>query len=79
LNKQAVLNWRGRFREAIDNITEIHPPREEVDLDALADMISNTVEGGIIMSRALHNPSILPQQVMLMRQYFKFLFIPQRS
>jgi TetR/AcrR family transcriptional repressor of nem operon len=78
-NRQAIMNWRLRFREAIGEITEIYPPRENVDLDALADMVSNTVEGGIILSKALHDPSILPQQVMLMRNYFKLLFITKSS
>jgi len=77
LNKQGVLNWRKRFREEIDKIVAIYPPREDVDLDALADMVTNTVEGGIILSKAMRDPAILPAQVLLMRSYIKLLFLPK--
>lgn len=66
LNKQGVMAWRVRFREIFDEVAAIYPPKENVDLDALADMISSTVEGGIKLSKALHQPSILPQQIMLL-------------
>ena len=78
-NQEGVLAWRHRFRKVFDDIAAIYPPHEDVDLDALADMVSNTVEGGIIMSKALHEPSILPAQIMLMRNYIKLLFIPKPS
>lgn len=76
LNKQGVMNWRIKFRKTFDDIAAIYPPKDDVALDDLADMISNTVEGGIIMSHALGEPAILPNQVMLMRSYIKFLFLP---
>lgn len=76
LNKQGVMNWRIKFRQTFDDIAAIYPPNDDVALDDLADMISNTVEGGIIMSHALGEPAILPNQVMLMRSYIKFLFLP---
>lgn len=75
--QEGVLSWRHRFRQVFDDIAAIYPPQEDVNLDALADMVSNTVEGGIIMSKALHDPAILPEQVMLMRNYVKLLFLPR--
>jgi len=77
LNREIVLGWRRRFRTALDQIATIYPPRDPVDLDALADMVSTTVEGGIVMSRAVKEPGILPAQVMLLRSYIKLLFQPQ--
>ena len=77
LNREIVLSWRHRFRAAIEDIVAIYPPRDRVDLDALADMVGSAVEGGIVMSRALKDPAVLPQQVMLLRSYFKLLFSPQ--
>lgn len=50
--------------------------REDIDLDTLADMISTVVEGGIIMSKALQQPKLLAEQVMLFRSYIKLLFLP---
>ena len=77
LNREIVLSWRLRFRAAFQDIVDIYPPRDDVDIDALADMVSTTVEGGIVMSRALRDPAVLPQQVLLLRSYIKLLFTPQ--
>jgi AcrR family transcriptional regulator len=76
LNRQAVLNWRTRFRATLGEIARLYPPRDEVDLDALADAVSTVIEGGIVMSKALHEPGVLPQQVLLFRSYIKLLFSP---
>ena len=53
LNRRAVLGWRARFRAIFDEIAAVYPPREEIDLDALADMVSTVVEGGSVMGKAL--------------------------
>ncbi len=79
LNKKSVLDWRRRFRTMLEEIAALYPPRKEIDLDALADMVSNTVEGGIIMSKALHDPKILAEQILLFRSYVKLLFLPGRG
>jgi len=76
LTEKSVLSWRTRFRQAFDEIAAVYPPREPVDLNALADMVSNTVEGGIIMSKAVHDPQILAEQILLLRSYVKLLFQP---
>ena len=60
LNKEAVLAWRGRFRKRFELIAERYPPRLDVDLDALADMISVLVDGGIIVSKVVHEKNVLP-------------------
>ncbi|MFZ2099385.1 MAG: TetR/AcrR family transcriptional regulator [Oricola sp.] len=76
LNRQAVLGWRKRFLVLIEEIVERYPPRAETDLEALADMVSNTVEGGIIMSKALGDPLILSKQILLFRSFIRLLFLP---
>jgi AcrR family transcriptional regulator len=76
-NRRAVLGWRRRFREMFDEIASTYPINDNVDLDHLADMVSSVVEGGIIMSRALGDPLITSQQIMLLRSYLKFLFAPR--
>ena len=53
LNAAAVLNWRKRFRGRLDKIAARYPPRIEVDLDDLADMLSVITDGGIILSRTV--------------------------
>ena len=75
LNEQAVLAWRRRFRERFDLIAERYPPRVEVDLDALADMVSVLVDGGIIISKVVHEKNVLPQQIMLFRDFVRVIFL----
>ena len=51
LNAEGILRWRRRFRERFDLIARTYPPREGVDLDALADMAATLIEGALILSR----------------------------
>jgi len=76
LNRQAVLNWRAHFLAELEAVAEAYPPRQPVDLVALADLLSTTVEGGIVMSKALGEPRLLGKQIMLQRGYIKLLFCP---
>lgn len=77
LNRRAVLGWRARFRAMFDEIAALYPPREEVDLDALADMVSTVVEGGIVMSKSLGEPHMIVGQVLLLRQFLRQMFQPR--
>jgi AcrR family transcriptional regulator len=76
-NRRAVLGWRRRFREMFDEIAEVYPMNDQVDLDHLSDMVSAVIEGGIIMSRAVEEPLITAHQIMLLRSYVKLLFSPR--
>jgi TetR/AcrR family transcriptional repressor of nem operon len=76
LNADGMLAWRIRFRERLDLIATRYPPRQEVDLDALADMIATLVEGGLILGRALNDITILPRQVLLYRDFVRSVFSP---
>ena len=76
LNRQVVLNWRAHFLAELEAVAERYPPREPVDLVALADMLSTTVEGGIVMAKALGEPQVLGQQILLQRTYIRLLFSP---
>lgn len=75
-NRRAVLGWRSRFRAMFDDIAAVYPMHDDVDLDHLADMVSAVIEGGIVISRAVGEPSITAQQIMLLRSYVKGLFSP---
>lgn len=78
INRQGALRWRVRFRAVFDEISAVHPPREPVDGDAFADMISTVLEGAIVMAKALGDPSCLPRQIMLLRSFVKLLFASPR-
>jgi hypothetical protein len=75
LNASAVLGWRRRFRERLDQIAAIYPPRSSVSLDDVADMLSVIADGGIILSRVVKDKDALPRQVMLYRDYVRWLFL----
>jgi len=75
LNRAGVLRWRRRFRERLDLIVARYPPRCDVDLDALADMLSAVVDGGIIISKVLRDKTVLPKQVMLFREFVRAIFL----
>jgi TetR/AcrR family transcriptional repressor of nem operon len=74
LNAQSVLLWRKRFRTRLDMIAERYPPRIAVDLDDLADMLSAVADGGIILSRVLRDPMVMPRQILLYRDFVKAVF-----
>ena len=75
LNAAAVLGWRKRFRERLDLIAQRYPPRFDVDLDDLADMLSVVADGGIILSKVVRDKEVLPRQVMLYREFVRTVFL----
>lgn len=76
LNAEGMLAWRHRFRAQLEEIAALYPPRAETDLDAVADMITALVEGGIVLSRSLNEPKVLPAQIHEFRNYVRLLFTP---
>jgi len=74
LTAQSVRDWNARFRKILDGIAAVHPPREAVDLDDLADMMSCIVDGAIIMSKTLNDPRRLERQILLFRNCVKLIY-----
>ena len=79
LNRQAILGWRKRFRGMFEQIAKSYDTREPIDLDALGDMVSSVVEGGLVLQRALREHNNASQQIMLFRAFLKLLFTPKAS
>ena len=75
LNATALTSWRKRFRQRLELIAKRHPPRIVVDPAALADMVASLVDGGIILSRVMKDKRLLPQQVMLYREFIRAIFL----
>ena len=71
---EGLLSWRKIFREQLDLILQLHTPRLQVDSAELADMLTATIEGGIIMSRAHGDQQVLVQQILQYRSYIRLLF-----
>jgi len=74
LNTGGILAWRERFRGRLEAIAARYPPKQEIDIEALADMAATLVEGGLILGRTLQDVSVLPRQIMLYRDYVGALF-----
>jgi AcrR family transcriptional regulator len=74
LNAQGVLSWRNIFMEQVGLIRDKYPMRLEVAAEDLADMLTSTIEGGIIVSKVLNEKEVLPDQLLQYRNYLRLLF-----
>ena len=74
LSADGVLSWRQMFLEQFENVAEKHPMKVDESLEALADMLSSVIEGGIVMSKVLKDRSILPNHILQFRNYVRLLF-----
>jgi TetR/AcrR family transcriptional repressor of nem operon len=75
LNAEAVLAWRRRLRSRFDLIVERYPPRIDVDLDVLSDMVSALVDGGLILSKVVKDKDVLPRQILVFREFVRATFL----
>jgi AcrR family transcriptional regulator len=76
LNRRSVEAWNTRFRGYLEAIAALYAPREPVDLDVMAEMLSCTIDGGIIMAKVLNDPQRLANQVLAYRAFVKMQFSP---
>lgn len=76
LTTRSVRAWNNRFRGYVEEIAACHPPRDRIELDDIAEMLSCVVDGAIIMSKTLEDPRLLARQVRAYRSYVKLLFTP---
>lgn len=74
LNAKGVLSWRDTFLELFEKVAEKYPMKIEQPLEELADMLSSTIEGGILMSKVLDDQSALPKQILQYRNYIRLVF-----
>lgn len=74
ITTEIVLDWRNLFRDQIEKINLVYLPNADVCSDDLADMLSTIIEGGIIVSKALNDPSILEKQLLEYRTYLELLY-----
>ena len=70
-----VTNWRKFFMTRLTRIAEHYPPKIPIDLAALADMANTLMDGGIVLSRVMRDKAILPQQIMLYRDFVRAVFL----
>lgn len=71
---QGALSWRVMFMELFERVAQKYPMKVETPLEELADMLTSAIEGGIIMSKVLEDPSALPKQILQYRNYIRLVF-----
>lgn len=65
----AIRAYRDRIAGKVTAAIERRPPLVPVDPIALADHLTVTFEGAFVLTRALADPSIMRQQLALVRSY----------
>ncbi len=74
ITADSVMDWRRLFREQLDKINARYTANSDTTSDDLADMLSTIIEGGIVVSRALNDPSILIKQLLEYRSFVNLLY-----
>ncbi|MGD8608730.1 MAG: TetR/AcrR family transcriptional regulator [Myxococcales bacterium] len=70
----AMLSWRKVLGEKLRAAADKAPPRADVDLDALADMVTVVFEGAFVVSRSLEGPGVFAAQLRNYRTFLQLLF-----
>jgi AcrR family transcriptional regulator len=74
MNVDYLRQMRDRMARWLSEIVEKYPPRIEVNVEELADLLNVVVEGAIIQSKALRDESLMGKQTRLYRNYIKLIF-----
>ena len=72
---ETITTWRENFLGRLERIADVYPPRIDIELATLANMLGVVVDGGIIMSKALRDPRILAEQIMAYRTFVRVVFL----
>jgi TetR/AcrR family transcriptional repressor of nem operon len=69
-----ILEWRGMIATRLATILQTRQPKIAVDVEALADMFTALLEGGIILARIFDSNEPLYKQVLQYRDHLRLLF-----
>lgn len=72
--RDSVLLWRTRVLDKLKTIEQKHPPRRDIDLESLADMLMVIFEGSFVLSQSLNNNKIIARQLSHYHTYLQLLF-----
>lgn len=72
--QDGLLSWRDMISARLNEIVVHYPPKVDLSVDALADMFSSCLEGGIILARVYDNNQVLIEQVQAYRTHLRLLF-----
>lgn len=72
--QEGLLEWREMMAARLRDIHQVHSPRVAVNIEALADMFSSSIEGGIVLARVYGTNQALIDQVQAYRTHLRLLF-----
>lgn len=72
--RESMLKWRSRVSEKLEEVVEKHPPKQNVDLESLADMLLVVFEGAFILSKSVNEAKTVSRQLAHYHNYLKLLF-----
>jgi TetR/AcrR family transcriptional regulator, transcriptional repressor for nem operon len=76
INRRWVEGWNARFLGYLEEIAAVHPPRQLIAINDLANMLTGVMEGGIILGKVLREPRELERQILTYRSLIQMLFSP---
>lgn len=77
LIRNSMLTWRKRVMQKLKLIHEKYTPKEEVDLESLADMLLVIFEGAFVLTQSLNDRNIIAKQLSQYHTYLSLLFEPK--
>jgi TetR/AcrR family transcriptional repressor of nem operon len=66
--------WRQRLGAKLREAAKLHPPRQAVDPEVLADGLTVAFEGSMILSKLLKDPKAIAAHLGHYRRYLELLF-----
>jgi TetR/AcrR family transcriptional regulator, transcriptional repressor for nem operon len=70
----AILHWRERILDKLEQAAAGRPVAPGVDLPSLADQLFTVFEGSFLLARALDDPTCVRRQLAHLRHYLELLF-----
>lgn len=76
LIRESMLKWRINVREKLEEVMHKYPPKKDVDLESLSDMLLVIFEGAFVLSQSLHESKTVARQLSHYHNYLQLLFQP---
>ena len=75
LNAQAMQAWIDRILPQMEEIAKVYPPKIDIDLRHLAEMLCAIADGGLICGRTLQSPKLMNEQILAYRKFVEAVFL----
>lgn len=67
-------SWRAMIAARLEDARRTHDMNTDVSIEALADMFTSIIEGGILLSRAYSDNGLLVNQILAYRSFIRRIF-----